>query len=382
MRSSMLFPLVLLCLAPFVRSQDGCTVFNHNLGPYPFFAHDSQGHISGNHTFINYTRGRCEYLLAPASATACAGKATADSVSQMTEGGQLTFGYVHETGVADAGGLATSTYPAPAVATAKGVGAVRECFAGCSFSVTLSSSIGSAQFSATPKWSKEYPYVNTCVPHKVTINSCGATGLNNPINPCGPSPILIDTQGQGFHFTDPNQASGYVTFRFGGQLKKVSWPDYKYANAWLALPKNGVVDSADDLFGQYTPHSDADYTPFPNKTDANGWLALGFYDQPSQGGNGDGVLDKRDRIWPKLRIWKPVHCHLTPDRPCVALDRELFPLDQVGIHRLALTYTAVDEMDAIGNKCSFVASINPDEGERQKSRDRKIACDFNLAVRK
>jgi hypothetical protein len=273
------------------------------------------------------------------------------------------------------------------VATAKGVGGVRECFLGCSFSVTLSSSAGSASFSATPKWSKEYPYVNTCVPHRVPVNTCsgavlGGNSINPPINPCGPSPILIDTQGQGFHFTDPNQAGGYVTFRFGGQLKKVSWPDWKYANSWLALPKNGVVDSADDLFGQYTKHSDADYTPFPNKTDANGWLALAFYDQPSQGGNGDGVLDKRDKVWSKLRVWKPVHCHVTPDRPCVALDSELAPLDQVGIHRLALTYTAVDEMDAIGNKCSFVASINPDPGERQKSRDKKIACDFNLAVRK
>jgi hypothetical protein len=361
---------LLLCLVP-AFGQDPCTVYNRNLGPFPFYASDSQGHLSGNHQFINYTRGSCQYTLAPASFTSCAAVAKADSVSSMTESGKLTLGYVHETAVADAGGLATAAYPIAAVANAKGVGGVRECFAGCSFSVTLSSSLGSAQFSATSKWSKEYAYPNTCVPHTANLNVCSGA-VTDSINPCGPSPILVDVQGEDFHF------SGAVTFRFGSQLKKVSWPDWHYHNAWLVLPKNGVVDSADDLFGNYTRHSNADYTPFPNSTDANGWLALAFYDQPAQGGNGDGVLDRRDRIWRKLRLWRPAHCHLSPDRPCVALDSELSTLERAGIHRLGLTYTAVDEMYG-DNKCGFVAPINMAEGERQRSADPKLACDFNLA---
>jgi hypothetical protein len=148
------------------------------------------------------------------------------------------------------------------------------------------------------------------------------------------------------------------------------------------LPKKGVVDSADDMFGNYTSHSNADYTPFPNNTDPNGWLALAFYDQPAQGGNGDGVIDKKDKVWTKLKLWVPTHCHLNPDQPCVALDSELKSLPSAVINSLGLVYSAVEEVDAIGNQCSFVAVVNPDAAQHQKSKDGRVACDFNLANKK
>jgi hypothetical protein len=385
MRSHMLVPLALLSCALAWAQGDSCSPYSHNLGPFPTYTPNGTDHVSGNHTFVNYMSGSCGYT---GDAGPCDAVAKAKSQSIMEESGTITGAplFVHETATADQGGLASATSPQIASASAEGGGAVTKC-ASCSFTMALSAPGGTFTFSQTPRWSTKQNYTNTCPEHSVPVNSCGTTkgtpGVPPPINPCGPSPILIDTKGQGFHFTNPKEADGYVTFRFGGQLKKVSWPDWRYENGWLVLAdKNGVVDDADDLFGNYTAHSNADYTPFKNTTDPNGWLALAFYTQPSQGGNGSGVIDKRDAIWPKLRVWIPKHCHEKPNEPCVALDSELFKLDELGIHSISTVYTAVDQVDAIGNQCRFVALLNPDKGERQKSHDNKVACDFFLAVRK
>jgi hypothetical protein len=159
----------------------------------------------------------------------------------------------------------------------------------------------------------------------------------------------------------------------------VSWPDWRFDNAWLVYDKNGVIDGADDLFGNFTPHADGGVKGHPNP---NGFLALAWYDKTSQGGNYDLVIDKKDAIWSKLKLWKPKHCHLHPDQPCVALDSELFPLDALGVHSLSLVYSASSTADKYGNTCSFEALVNPDAGEQQKSHDGRMACDFNLAVRK
>jgi hypothetical protein len=370
---------LLLSVATATYSQDSCSAYSHNLGPFPTYTPNGIDHVSGNHTFVNYMSGSCAYS---GDAGPCDAIAKAKSQSLMEESGSITGAplYVHETATADQGGLTTASGSSVASASAEGGGAVTRC-ATCSFTMTLSGPGGTFSFSQTPRWSTKQSYTNTCPAHSVPVNSCGAP--KSLINPCGPSPILIDTQGQGFHFTDPAKLDGYVTFRFGGQLKRVSWPDWRYENGWLVLPDaNGVVDDADDLFGNYTAHSNADYTPFKNTTDPNGWLALAFYTQPSQGGSGSGVIDRGSRVWNKLRIWKPKHCHLKPDEACVALDSELFRLDELGIHAISTVYTVVDQVDKIGNQCSFVALINPDPGERQKSHDNKVACDFNLAVKK
>jgi hypothetical protein len=238
---------------------------------------------------------------------------------------------------------------------------------------------GSLSFSATPVWSTRHPYTNTCLARRsYKASVCGGASSLDPISPCGPSPILIDTRKQGWHLTNPADTDGFVTFLFGGVLRKVSFPDWRFANGWLALPKHGVVDSADDLFGNYSAHSDGGVK---GHTNPNGFLALAWYDWPAQGGNLDGVLDKRDAVWTKLRVWFPRHCHLHPDQPCRALDSELLPLDAVGVHSISLVYEASDYVDNAGNSCEFRSLVNPDANERQKSHDGRWACDFTLSTR-
>jgi len=374
--------LTVLILATSPGWAQDCYIYNTRLGPFFYGSINSIDHSTGNHIFSNEQGGWCTYTGGPGE---CAAVATATSFSYVEESGKLTIpGFVHEIAWNDANGTASATYPSSAVASSEGAGAVRECPLFCGFGMTISSPGGSISYSGgSPKWADKHTYTNNC-PARIVNSGCGVGASGGPCpvctpENCGPSPILIDTRNEGFHFTDPQTPDGYVSFRFGAKIRKVSWPDWKTENAWLVYDSRGVIDGADDLFGNYTEHSDGGLKNHPNP---NGFLALAWYDRGEQGGNLDGVIDKRDRIWSKLRLWKPKHCHLHPDEPCVALDSELSTLDAAGVHSLSLVYSSEGTTDSYGNVCSFKAMVNPDEGETQKSRDGRFACDFNLAERK
>ncbi len=112
---------------------------------------------------------------------------------------------------------------------------------------------------------------------------------------CSGSPIIIDTKGEGFHLTDP---AGGVAFSFiSGKPVQMAWTDPAYGNGFLVLDRNGngVIDDGTELFGNLAPQP-------PSKT-PNGFLALAVFDQPENGGNGDGYIDPRDGVFHKLRIW-------------------------------------------------------------------------------
>lgn len=381
--------LVLCCL--FVSGISGivvwaqdCTTFNRVFGPFPYAQTGYADHSTGNHTFANEMTGHCTYT----GYSACDAVASAGSASAVTDTGTLTLpGYVHESAQTDASGTSTASYPANAVASAEGVGAVRECLVGCSFGITLSGPGGTINFTGgAPKWQAKNTYTNTCVARTVAVGSgdggggggCGGAAGMCPCSTCV-EPLLIDTTGQGFHLTDPDKSDGYVTFNFGGKLRKVSWPDFRYENAWLVYDQKGVIDGADDLFGNFTPHADGGVTNHP---DPNGLLALAWYDRPAQGGNLDGRINHKDAIWSKLRLWKPKHCHEHPDQACVALDSELYTLDQLGIQSINLVYTDGSDLsvvfpEKIADVCKFKAVVN-----LRKSLAMRWACDFYLAERK
>jgi hypothetical protein len=69
------------------------------------------------------------------------------------------------------------------------------------------------------------------------------------------SPIIIDTDGNGFHLTS---AENGVRFDIMGQPIQVAWTAPGSTSAFLALPHDGVIDSGKDLFGNFTPQPSSD----------------------------------------------------------------------------------------------------------------------------
>jgi hypothetical protein len=113
--------------------------------------------------------------------------------------------------------------------------------------------------------------------------------------PCGQSPIILDLTGQGFLLTS---AENGVTFDISGTNNpiQIAWTAAGSNNAFLALPgPDGLVQNGTQLFGNFTPQ--------PASSQPNGFAALAVYDDPNNGGNGDGVIDSRDAIFSSLRLW-------------------------------------------------------------------------------
>jgi hypothetical protein len=143
--------------------------------------------------------------------------------------------------------------------------------------------------------------------------------------------------------------SGGVKFDFygNGTPIQISWTAPGSTNGWLALDRNhnGLIDSAKELFGNITVQ--------PASPTPNGFLALAVYDTPAYGGNGDGVIDKKDAIWPQLLVW------IDANHDGISQPGELHHLDDIGIHSIDLKYTESRYVDAYGNVFRYKGRLNP-----------------------
>jgi hypothetical protein len=191
----------------------------------------------------------------------------------------------------------------------------------------------------------------------------GRSHLTDPGNPPDPScnsPIIIDVAGEGFHLTS---AADGVTFdiRGDGHPLRLAWTDGRFQNAFLALPgPDGMVRDGRQLFGNFTLQ--------PPSEHPNGFLALAEYDKRENGGNSDGVIDERDAIWSKLRLW------IDENHDGVSQLNELHKLDEFGIYSLSLKYFESGREDEFGNSFRYRARVNPDRNHRDR-RDETPAGD-------
>jgi len=165
----------------------------------------------------------------------------------------------------------------------------------------------------------------------------------------GGSPILIDTDGSGFHLTDvPNG----VLFNISGSGSVwMAWTAAGSTNAFLFLDRNGnsIVDDGTELFGNYTPQ--------PLTSRPNAYNALAIYDLPENGGNSDGIIDQNDAVYSALRLWIDIN-HDGISRP-----EELFTLPELGVHKISLRYRFSYRRDRFGNQFRYRSRID-DDGAR------------------
>ena len=201
----------------------------------------------------------------------------------------------------------------------------------------LAAAVFAVAVGARPAYATIVPADGCCPP--------GPPGDSCSCIPWSWSPIIIDVDGSGFDLTSVHGVR--FDWHGDGHPIQTAWIAPGSTNAFLVLPHDGAVTNGAELFG--------DLTPQPRSAHPNGFLALAVYDT-----NHDGVIDARDPIYAKLRLWQ------FSDENGRLVPGKLSTLPQLGVEAIDLNYQVTGITDKYGNAFSYRARIissNPQAGK-------------------
>ncbi len=162
--------------------------------------------------------------------------------------------------------------------------------------------------------------------------------------PVDDSPIILSVINGNFNLT--SQENGvFFDLNSDGEPELTAWTDEFSDEAFLVLDgnENGIIDDGTELFGNYTPQ--------PPSPEPNGFLALAEWDDPANGGNGDGRIDAADGVFDFLQLWIDTSHDGFSDAD------ELFPIDFFGLRSIDLDYRRSSRTDPFGNEFRFRSRI-------------------------
>jgi hypothetical protein len=274
------------------------------------------------------------------------------------------------------GGIASLTGQAGGTSTTQcqGTNAVsfQDCgFSGCTVTVSIngtSNGIGATiTFANASLWNDSQAAVHNCqaratqpTPTPTPLPPPQPTPTPAPCDPDAPpeirfgnkdggagtcaSPIIIDLAGSGFQLTSATNGVLFDIANAGAPIQ-IAWTG-NANNAFLVLDRDGsgAITSGAELFGNFTSQ--------PSSPHPNGFLALAVYDDPMNGGNGDGMIDSRDQIFSKLRLW------VDANHDGISQPGELHLLPDMGVYSISLDYSLSGRTDEYGNVFRYKARIN------------------------
>ena len=151
--------------------------------------------------------------------------------------------------------------------------------------------------------------------------------------------IVIDIAGDGIALTGPSDGVDF-DLNGNGTRDRLGWTRPNSDDAWLALDRdgNGSIDKGAELFG--------DFTAQPASRNKNGFLALAEFD-----GNGDRMIDSRDSVFERLRLWQD------KNHNGISESGELHTLMELNVKALELDFKESKRVDEFGNEFRYRAKV-------------------------